>query len=544
AGTLNNVFAGTPYALSESGPSGYSTTGQWSCSTGGTLNPANNVVTVALGADVTCTITNTDNTPTLKLVKVVDNNDGGTNTAHDWTLSATAAAPNAGRNFSAAGDAGTVNNIFAGTEYALAESTIAGYTAGYWSCTGGALNGAKTAVTVSLGSAAVCTIHNADNAPTLLLQKNVINDNGGTATAANWTLSAATTATGFTGRNFSSPGNATVGNAVFAGKTYSLSESTVYGYGSTGQWDCTAGTLNVAKNAVTLALGQHATCTITNNDLPGTIIVKKVIKPTGSQTVFPFDAVGTGYADFGIAGGQQNSQSLGAGTYSVKELVGAGWTLTGIGGSTDPATPFNCTTTGSGGSTGVGSLATQTVSISLKNGDTVTCVFENTGQGTTRTQGFWSTHPLLASAAWFGGTTSGHTFPGVAAMPGIGDRLLCGRAIDTNGKLMGAFWSAIPKTSSGAKREAIDQARMQLLQQLVAAELNRSAFGTSPGVGSFAGWETALCGTNVTAIKTAAEQAGSFNEAGDAGAFTPGASADSKGAKALANIPFWDVIQP
>ena len=52
-----------------------------------------------LGADVTCTITNTDNTPTLKLVKVVTNNDGGTAVADDWTLSATAAAPNDGRNF-------------------------------------------------------------------------------------------------------------------------------------------------------------------------------------------------------------------------------------------------------------------------------------------------------------------------------------------------------------------------------------------------------------------------------------------------------------
>ena len=41
------------------------------------MNAANNAVTVALGAQVTCTITNTDNTPQLKLVKDVINNDGG-----------------------------------------------------------------------------------------------------------------------------------------------------------------------------------------------------------------------------------------------------------------------------------------------------------------------------------------------------------------------------------------------------------------------------------------------------------------------------------
>ena len=40
-----------------------------------------------------------------------------------------------------------------------------------------------------------------------------------------------------------------------------------------------------------------------------------------------------------------------------------GWVLTGIGGSTDPNTPYNCTVTGSGGSTGVGDLNTQTATI-------------------------------------------------------------------------------------------------------------------------------------------------------------------------------------
>ncbi len=60
------------------------------------------------------------------------------------------------------------------------------------------------------------------------------------------------------------------------------------------------------------------------------------------------------------------------------------------------------------------------VSIDLKNGDTVTCTFENTGNGATRTQGFWATHPQLADIAWNGGTAFGHTFPGVA------DHTLCG----------------------------------------------------------------------------------------------------------------------
>ncbi|HWQ11726.1 MAG TPA: hypothetical protein VNL77_02940 [Roseiflexaceae bacterium] len=274
------------------------------------------------------------------------------------------------------------------------------------------------------------------------------------------------------------------------------------------------------------------------------IVIKKITKPTGAPTLFSFDASGTGYTDFALSDGQSNTQNLIPGTYTVQELVPLGWVLTGIGGSTDPNTPYNCTVTGSGGSTGVGNLNTQTVTIDLKIGDIVTCVFENTGQGVTRTQGFWATHPQLAQIAWFGGTAFGHTFPGVAGVSGIGDQLICGRPIDTLGKLMGSFWSDIPKKSTGAKRTALDQARMQLLQQLIAAELNASAFGSVPSSGSFAAWESALCGTNTTAIKNAQQQAASFNSAGDSSTFTPGTSADSKTARSVANIPFWDIIKP
>jgi hypothetical protein len=246
-----------------------------------------------------------------------------------------------------------------------------------------------------------------------------------------------------------------------------------------------------------------------------------------------------------IGGGNTKTFQLDAGDYTVQEGTQANWILTGIGGG-DPidADTFKCTVDGTGGSTGSGKLSTRTVSVSLKNGDTVTCVFENTAILTTRTQGFWATHPQLAEIAWFGGTKFGHTFPGVAGTAGIGDTLICGRSIDTLGKLMGAFWAAIPKTSTGAKRSSLDQARMQLLQQLIAAELNAAAFSAVPSSGSFAAWETALCGTDQNAIRTAQSQAASFNSAGDSGTFTPGTSADSKTAKAVADIPFWDIIKP
>ena len=77
-------------------------------------SPTRTKVTVPLGGAVTCTIVNTDNTPQLKLVKDVQNNDGGTATAADYNLSATAAAPNDGRNFSSQTATPAFQNVFAG----------------------------------------------------------------------------------------------------------------------------------------------------------------------------------------------------------------------------------------------------------------------------------------------------------------------------------------------------------------------------------------------------------------------------------------------
>jgi hypothetical protein len=82
---------------------------------------------------------------------------------------------------------------------------------------------------------------------------------------------------------------------------------------------------------------------------------------------------------------------------------------------------------------------------------------------------------------------------------------------------------------------------MQLLQQLLAAELNFSAFGS----GSWAtiqGWENAYCGTNQGAIGNAQSGAASFNSQGDSSTFTPGTSANSKYAREIANYVFWDTL--
>src|SRR5262249_44624307 len=153
-----------------------------------------------------------------------------------------------------------------------------------------------------------------------------------------------------------------------------------------------------------------ATASATATPQSGTIIVKTITKPANTGS-FAFTATGAGYTGFAINGGEQNSQTLNAGTYTVTEGTQLGWNLTGIGQDpADPNYPSSCAVTGSGGSSGTGDLNTLTATITLQAGDTVTCVFENTGQGVTRTQGFWATHSQLANIAWFGGTAFGHTF--------------------------------------------------------------------------------------------------------------------------------------
>jgi len=540
-----NITTFQNYSVTEPAVTGWPLTGivcTVDSANGGSQSQSGNTETINLkeGEDVTCTFTNTEDAEKTRgkliVIKHVINDNGGNAIASNWTMDVTGTptSHNAGVE-----SPGTPHFLKPDTAYSVSESGgPTGYSATYSTdCT--------STTGIPAGETRTCTVTNDDNAPSLTLDKITNYTHGGTAPESTWTL----TADGGTAGTLFGPGASgstdVVSGVSFKAGTYTLSESAApAGYTNGTAYSCVKnGGAPVSGNSITLAVGDTAVCSITNTDLPGKIVVQKIIKPLGALTNFSFNTTGMGYLSFFLAGGQSNSQTLNAGSYSVKELVPLGWVLSGIGGSTNTNTPYNCTVTGSGGSTGVGDLNTQTAAIALKPGDTVTCVFENTGSGmgVTRTQGFWATHTPLANIAWFGGTAFGHTFPGVAGTS-IGDKNLCSRQLDTLGKVMGAFWSNISTTSTGAKRSALDQARMQLLQQLIAAELNASAFGSVPSVGSFAAWESAYCGTNQNAIKTAATQAASFNNNGDSSTFTPGTSADSKNARAIANYAFWDVL--
>ena len=120
---------------------------------------------------------------------------------------------------------------------------------------------------------------------TLTLTKTVINDNGGTATAASFQAKI-------------DGGNVSWGVAqTLAVGSHAVSESALAGYGASS-WggDC------AANGTIVLSAGENKTCTITNNDQSGHLIVDKVTQPAGFSTIFSVTASGTG-AIMGSASG-------------------------------------------------------------------------------------------------------------------------------------------------------------------------------------------------------------------------------------------------
>ena len=303
------------YTLSESGgPSTYTQT-NLQC-TGATLN--GNQITLAPGNNATCTFTNDDNAPSLTLNKVVVNDNGGQAAESAWTLSATGPTSISGPGAAGSADVVSGAGFDAGT-YTLAETAgPAGYTASAWSCTNGVTVDGNNQISIALGQTTVCTITNNDNSAHLTLVKSVTNDNGGNALPTAWTLSA----TGPTPISGAGGANSDVNAGVYA-----LSETGGPAGYAASAWVCVGGAQNGSN--VTLALGQSATCTITNDDIQPKLTVTKVVVNDngGTKTVadFPLFVNATG-----VTSGVQNA--FNAGNYTVSETNQIGYTAGSWGG--------------------------------------------------------------------------------------------------------------------------------------------------------------------------------------------------------------------
>ncbi|MCA1576138.1 MAG: hypothetical protein LC794_02085, partial [Acidobacteria bacterium] len=163
------IVPGT-YSVSETANAAYVTTATCSSSLG---HAADDPSSISLGAGevVTCTFTNAKK-PKLTVTKIVTNDNGGTKQVSDFPLFVDGNPVSSG-----------VKNTSTVGAHTVSETTDPGYTA-----TIGGDCAADGSITLAAGDDKSCTITNDDQAAKLIVIKHVINDNGGTATAANFTL--------------------------------------------------------------------------------------------------------------------------------------------------------------------------------------------------------------------------------------------------------------------------------------------------------------------------------------------------------------------
>ena len=549
-GAGTNVNPGAVHTFGEGDFTTANYTSSYSCvnrvggasrGTGTSLGPNN--ITLQPADDVICTYTNVRKA-TIVIVK-----DAVPNDAQDFGFTSNIAG-NASFNLDDDADGTlsntqTINNVTPGT-YTVTEGATSGWDLTDITCvdpttnSSGVIGTGVATINLAAGESVTCTYTNTKR-PKLTIVKRIQNDHGGTKVVGDFGL--ATNAGSLTFGSGTADGTNilkyTSNQLTVVPGTYTLTENNVTGYDE-GTWSCTgvAGTVvnTFSAGSVQLAAGEVAVCTITNDDQPATLIIIKQVKGAGAS--FPFTTTGSGLSNFTLspladATDSKTFTGLSAGVaLSVSETDPApNYVLTDLGCDNQPVGTYD-------------PAVTKTVNVTLTNGGTVTCTFINearTTGNTTRTQGFWATHSSLTNKAWFGGSIGGNTFTGVS------DKTLCaGPAKDLNtlGRVLGGFWANISqKTTNPSKRTAIDQARMQLVQQLLAAILNNSVFNSVPsGSVSIQQAKDAYCGNDIDAIKAAMSAMAAFNESGDNGVFTPGVSANGKLAKSLADLAYWNTL--
>ena len=398
--TFDNIIPGTGYTVTETPVDGWDTT--IVCDDGSSTIPSTGTDGVATinvdpGETVTCTYTNTDVRGSIVIVKdAVDNN------AQDFAFEASwfdvADAPD----FSLDDDAGAVgqdtllsntttfDNLIAGT-YTVTETAVPGWETTI-ECTNNGTGGdtitTPGVATIDLepGTTVTCTYTNTDVRGSIVIVKDAVDNNAqdfdfeaswfDVADAPDFTLD---DDAGAVGQNTVLTNTTTFDNLI-AG-TYTVTETAVPGWETTIECtnNGTGGDTITTPGVATIDLepGTTVTCTYTNTDVRGSIVIVKDAVNNNAQD-FAFTTTGTGLSDFSLdddagAVGQDTLLSdtttfnnLIAGTYTVTETAVPGWD-----------TSLVCTGNGNGG-TATGGVAT----IVLDPSATVTCTYTNTEQGT------------------------------------------------------------------------------------------------------------------------------------------------------------------
>lgn len=181
----------------------------------------------------------------LIVVTHVVKDNGGTAVASGFTMQITGVTATGGNSFPGAESPGTNKTVTPGS-YSVTETGPAGYSASFSAdCSG----------TITAGQTKTCTVTNDDQPAHLVVIKHVINDNRGSSTANQFTMTInGVTATG--GNSF--PGAEAPGtNKTVTPGSDNVTETGPAGYVAFPSADCTG----------TIMLGQTKTCTIVNNDI-------------------------------------------------------------------------------------------------------------------------------------------------------------------------------------------------------------------------------------------------------------------------------------
>jgi len=272
-------------------------------------------VAIVAGDTSECTITN-GKLPTLTVLKDFIKHDGGNETVENFDLYID----------------GDLETSLWGTSYILSigdhnffEIGPDGYVPSYSEgCENGNVN-------LGYGDDTTCTITNDDVAPQLTVVKNVINDNGGDNVVGDFNIELNEGGLSFgSGVVVGSTTTYTATPTVLANTSYTLTEDDRTGYAE-GSWSCVDDdTQQSISHPVTLNEGQNVTCTITNDDQPGTLIVKKVVVNDNGG-----NAVGSDFY-FQVNGGEPGpflddealkEISVPQGTYTVTEESAEGYEI-------------------------------------------------------------------------------------------------------------------------------------------------------------------------------------------------------------------------
>ena len=321
--TFTNLLPGS-YSVTEQATTGWDLSNV-SCTGGGTqVSGATATITLAPGANVSCTYTNRQrgNIVVNKVTNPV--NDP---TAFSITASGSGAiAGTATRSLTTAQS--VTYNVAQGT-YAVTETVPAGWTQTGNTCAYLTINGSTPKVNGV--PTLTCTITNTKLAKLKIVKDALPND------AQDFAFT--TTGTGLSGFSLDDDSDATLSNEkVFTGLmpgAYAVTETSTPGWAMTGlTCDTNNYTVSGSQVSVQLTAGQETTCTYTNTKLGSLSGTKFEVNADGSQLGGSSDwvihlfnnGVDTGLTGTTAADGTYSFGNLLPGNYSVTETLKAGWT--------------------------------------------------------------------------------------------------------------------------------------------------------------------------------------------------------------------------